>query len=73
MTVRPGTTVREAAARAGVFLDYPCGGQGTCGKCRIRLARGSGTHSSAERNLLTERERSEGIRLACQCAVENTL
>ncbi len=73
VAVRPGTTVREAAARAGVFLDYPCGGQGTCGKCRIRLAKGSGTYSSAERNLLTESERSEGIRLACQCAVENTL
>lgn len=73
ITVRPGTTVREAAARAGVFLDYPCGGQGTCGKCRVRTSQGSGALTSAERNLLLEAEQRQAVRLACQCVIEGTL
>ncbi len=31
----PGTMVLEAAGRAGIILQTPCGGKGTCGKCRV--------------------------------------
>ncbi len=71
--VHPGVTVREAAARAGVFLDYPCGGQGTCGKCRVRMSADSGQLTSVERDLLPESERRHGMRLACQCVVKDSL
>jgi len=37
--VETGTTIREAAIEAGVELEGPCGGKGTCGKCRVRLTR----------------------------------
>jgi uncharacterized 2Fe-2S/4Fe-4S cluster protein (DUF4445 family) len=36
----PGTLLLEAAGRAGVALQTPCGGRGTCGKCRVRIASG---------------------------------
>jgi uncharacterized 2Fe-2S/4Fe-4S cluster protein (DUF4445 family) len=35
-----GTTLLEAAARAGLILQTPCGGAGTCGKCRVRIVEG---------------------------------
>ena len=35
--VENGTTVMEAAIEAGIELEGPCGGKGTCGKCRIKL------------------------------------
>ncbi|OAT86678.1 ASKHA domain-containing protein [Desulfotomaculum copahuensis] len=35
--VDSGVTIMEAAIEAGVELEGPCGGQGTCGKCRVRL------------------------------------
>jgi len=35
--VRAGASILEAAGEAGVELDGPCGGKGTCGKCRVRL------------------------------------
>lgn len=31
------TTLMEAAKAAGVFLDAPCGGMGTCGKCLVKI------------------------------------
>ena len=34
----PGATLLECVSAAGVFLDAPCGGQGKCGKCLVRLA-----------------------------------
>jgi len=31
--VKEGTTILEAARIAGVIIESPCGGAGTCGKC----------------------------------------
>ncbi|MDR2663127.1 MAG: 2Fe-2S iron-sulfur cluster binding domain-containing protein, partial [Treponema sp.] len=30
-----GESLLDAARRANVAIDAPCGGNGTCGKCRI--------------------------------------
>ena len=35
--VPAGTTVLEAARLAGVLVEAPCNGAGTCGKCRVNL------------------------------------
>ena len=37
VSVPAGTSIAAAAKRAGVFLDEPCGGNGTCEKCAITL------------------------------------
>ncbi len=34
--VREDTTLLEAASRAGIVLNSPCGGKGTCGKCLLQ-------------------------------------
>jgi len=31
------TPIREAIEKAGVKINFPCGGKGICGKCRIRV------------------------------------
>ncbi len=36
--VQPGTTVLQAQIQAGLVPDAPCGGRGTCGKCKVRIA-----------------------------------
>ena len=33
--VETGATVMDAMIRAGLAPDAPCGGRGTCGKCRV--------------------------------------
>ena len=37
VTVDAGTTVLQAQIHAGLHPDAPCGGNGTCGKCRVEL------------------------------------
>ncbi len=68
-----GTTILEAAAGAGLVIDTPCGGAGTCGKCRIRITQGASEPSEAGRNILAEKELADGWRLACQSRVRNDL
>jgi uncharacterized 2Fe-2S/4Fe-4S cluster protein (DUF4445 family) len=36
--VESGTLLLEAAVLAGVIIDAPCGGRGTCKKCKIKIA-----------------------------------
>ena len=35
--VDPGTTLLQAQIAAGLHPDAPCGGKGTCGKCRVEV------------------------------------
>ena len=36
----PGDNLLELARRANVAIDAPCSGNGSCGKCRVKLAEG---------------------------------
>ncbi|GMO48441.1 MAG: corrinoid activation/regeneration protein AcsV [Termitinemataceae bacterium] len=58
-----GETLLDIAKRTGVVIDAPCGGNGTCGKCRIRLT--SGTVESGESSTITKEDAADGWRLAC--------
>ncbi len=69
-TVAAGTSLREALARLDLEIVAPCGGEGTCGKCRVQ-AEGPGLEEpgSAECALLSAEQRREGLRLSCQARV----
>ena len=36
----PGDNLLELARRANVAIDAPCSGNGSCGKCRVKLVDG---------------------------------
>jgi len=67
--VLSGTKVLEAAGRAGLTIETPCGGAGTCGKCRVRIVRGACPPTPAEEQHLADDEREQGWRLACQACI----
>ncbi len=69
VSVLAGTTILEAAAGAGLVIDTPCGGVGTCGKCKIRIARGETDPSEADHQFFSVEELRDGWRLACQTTV----
>jgi len=71
--VLPGTMVLEASARAGLTIESPCGGGGTCGKCRVQITSGAGKPSQACRNVLTEDKLAVGWRLACQTRIHEEM
>lgn len=58
--------------------EKPCGGRGSCGKCRVTVSGDVSPVSDRERELLTAEELSRGIRLSCltralgDCTVEYT-
>lgn len=55
-----------AAAGAGILVEQPCGSQGICGDCRVRLVSGDAPPSEADRDHLAPDEIRAGWRLACQ-------
>ena len=67
--VLAGTSVLEAAGDAGIVIDTPCGGKGTCGKCRVRVVKGEIEPSSGAAEAFSKKELDDGFRLACQSKV----
>jgi len=76
--VEDGTTIVDASRKLGVELESVCGGQATCGKCKVRIEEGFferfGIESSMDHlSPIEEREKKffekhtelEGYRLAC--------
>jgi uncharacterized 2Fe-2S/4Fe-4S cluster protein (DUF4445 family) len=60
-----------AAAAVGILVEQPCGSQGTCGRCRVRVVEGAPTPTDAERDRFTAEELNAGWRLACQLRFES--
>ncbi|MGD2252595.1 MAG: ASKHA domain-containing protein [Anaerolineales bacterium] len=60
----------EAARRAGVSLRAECGGNASCGQCRVRVeSKQPPVLTDAERKIIPADELAEGWRLACRTVV----
>ena len=66
--VPTGTLVSEAAQQAGVEINQPCGGQGRCGRCAVRVDNGGVRRRSTLR--LSTEDVAKGYALACQSVIE---
>ncbi len=65
-----GTTLLEAARKAGLKLAAYCGGSGTCGSCKVILREGNCSPvTDTEKTFLSETELNGGVRLACQARI----
>jgi uncharacterized 2Fe-2S/4Fe-4S cluster protein (DUF4445 family) len=74
LEVSADTSVLDAALSAGLAIESLCAGQGTCGKCRIRVMAGdAGDPTAVERQHLSAAELAAGLRLACQVFVAGSL
>lgn len=65
--VEPGENLLRAAMEAGVHVNASCAGQGTCGKCRVKVEKGT-VEGGAGYNLRPE-DIEDGFCLACQSKV----
>jgi len=63
----PGDNLLEAARRANVAIDAPCSGNGSCGKCRVKLL--EGTLDSIKSRHISDEEWEAGWRLSCNSKV----
>ncbi|ODM27693.1 ferredoxin [Clostridium sp. Bc-iso-3] len=70
INVKEGTTILQAARNAGVIIESPCNGAGTCGKCKVRLDRESLQKVLAKgKHYLSEDEEKQGYVLACETQI----
>jgi uncharacterized 2Fe-2S/4Fe-4S cluster protein (DUF4445 family) len=68
--VPAGATVMDAARSAGIGLSSTCGGEGTCGRCRVIVQAGERpAPSDADRRFLSQVEIDAGQRMACRAVV----
>ncbi len=63
-------TLREIMAGAGLPFESPCGGQGVCGECRIRVQDPADVPPTPHETISDEEEQA-GVRLAC-CLIPET-
>lgn len=66
--VPTGALLSEAAHLAGVEITQPCGGQGRCGRCTVKITDGAVRRRSTLR--LNQQDVDDGFALACQTLVE---
>ena len=61
-----GATLFEVAAQAGVEVDTVCGGNGSCGKCKVRVEGDPPPAKSIDYYHLMGPEVQAGFRISCQ-------
>lgn len=69
--VNKGENLLDVARKAGINIDAPCGGKGSCGKCRVIIEKGEVTTQPTTE--LTSEEKARGYHLACITTVESDL
>jgi len=60
-----GAILRDVLQNAGILLDYPCGGKGSCRQCRVVVD----PPPESGKGKLKDSETVGGVRLTCQLSV----
>lgn len=66
VSVDEGENLLSVAAASGVYIHAYCGGDGVCGKCKVKLEEGE---LRAEKANIHQEEWDKGFRLACMAKV----
>lgn len=73
VTAPAGSTLLSTLAAQQIFIPSACGGQGTCGVCRVKVLDGGGSILPTEKGHISRGEEREGYRLSCQVKVKQDL
>ena len=73
LTTAAGSTLLNTLANNQIFIPSACGGQGTCGVCRVKVLEGGGSILPTETGHISRGEAREGCRLSCQVKVKEDM
>ncbi|NOZ19806.1 MAG: 2Fe-2S iron-sulfur cluster binding domain-containing protein [Planctomycetes bacterium] len=73
LSVTGGCTLLSALYENKIFIPSACGGQATCGFCKVTVLNGGGPFLPTEAEFVGRAERREGVRLACQVKVKEDI
>ncbi len=66
LTAPAGESLLRQLDGCGVRMSAPCGGNGRCGNCALRVTGALPEPTQAERRLLSDKRLADGVRLACE-------
>lgn len=72
-TVQGGGKLLDALYDRKIFIPSACGGQGTCGFCKVQVLQGGGPVLPTELPYLSSSEIEGHVRLACQVKIRENL
>jgi len=72
-TIQGGGNLLFALAERKIFIPSACGGQGTCGYCKVKVVDGGGEVLPTEKPYLSRAEIRGNVRLSCQVKIRNDL
>ena len=70
LRVPSGGTLLNTLADRQIFIPSACGGQGTCGVCKVHVLEGGGSILPTELTHISRKQAREGERLSCQVKVK---
>jgi len=73
LEVDGGMTLLNSLYSNEIFIPSACGGQGSCGHCKITVTSGGGPVLPTETPYLTRKEIRSDVRLACQVKVREDI
>ncbi len=73
LAVAGGASLLASLAENDIFVPSACGGRGSCAYCKLKVLEGGGSTGPVEEPYLSDSERNDHVRLACQVKVRNDL
>ncbi len=65
ITVKKGENIKQLCMGSSLHVNFDCGGNKTCRKCKVRIIEGDLPATPLEKKIFTQSELDEKIRLAC--------
>ncbi|MEM9291143.1 MAG: NADH:ubiquinone reductase (Na(+)-transporting) subunit F [Acidobacteriota bacterium] len=73
LQVPAGSNLLNTLADNKIFIPSACGGQGSCGVCKVNIVDGGGALLPTEEGFISRGEAREGCRLSCQVKVKEDM
>ena len=65
-----GKLLKDVLEAEGIAYSFPCGGDGRCGKCKVRFTEGAPKASTSDVTFFSAKELAQGYRLLCRCVLD---
>ena len=72
LTAQKGDNLLKILRENNIDFDAPCNGNGSCGKCKVKIKENTEIGSSSKKHL-SQSELDLGIRLACDTEIKSDL
>lgn len=73
LTIEKNKNLLELLQEKNINISSPCGGNKSCGKCKVIVSNGRGSLTKSELDLLSKQDISNNYRLACCVEIKDNM